>query len=88
MQQICRIDYEGPIDIGSKLDNKLQERVSDLKDGVGAIVVQDYAKGTLSQNLLRSMVEQRREKGFLVTVDPGKGVPPCGTKGPICSNPI
>ena len=80
-QQICRIDYEDKIHISKDIENNLIERVSDFLDTHSGLILEDYAKGTLSENLIKECINIAKAKKRLVCIDPGTTTPPLYYKG-------
>ncbi len=80
-QQICRIDYERQDDINAEIEAKVFERLNDFVKDHSSIVMEDYAKGTLTQSLIRKVIDLGKEANLMVTVDPGRGVKPSFYKG-------
>ena len=80
-QQICRVDYEQNCFIEGEILKEFKGRVDDLSRDTSAVIVEDYSKGTLPQELLRYLIDKSNDEGKLVAVDPGKRTPPlwyCG----------
>lgn len=72
-QQLLRIDYETPSAIGKGTEAAILSRVKASlrgRDAAEAIIVQDYAKGMLSKNLVRSIVKAARAARKPVLIDP------------------
>ena len=70
-QQMLRLDME----TDSAIDDSDTERISNiidskLRDGVGVIIISDYAKGTLSEDICRAAIQAGRRYGIPVLVDP------------------
>ena len=70
-QQVCRIDREVEraryrIDTNPELLNAVKEAVNDSD----AIIVSDYAKGVVTNELIRQLVEWRQGRKTLLAVDP------------------
>jgi rfaE bifunctional protein kinase chain/domain len=80
-QQICRIDYEDDLPISSEVESTLIERVGDFLDDHSGVILEDYAKGTMTKEVIRKCIEMAREKEKLVFVDPGVSTPPEYYKG-------
>ncbi|NMH65382.1 bifunctional D-glycero-beta-D-manno-heptose-7-phosphate kinase/D-glycero-beta-D-manno-heptose 1-phosphate adenylyltransferase HldE [Shewanella salipaludis] len=65
-QQLIRLDFEEPF---AKADSqRLLERSRALLDGVGVLVLSDYAKGAIDNP--QEFIAQARAKGIQVLVDP------------------
>lgn len=86
-QQICRIDYESTDCISLKTVDNLLRRVEDLGRDHGALIIEDYAKGSLTETLVQSLIKSFRERGQLVCVDPGRSIPPLWYKGATLLKP-
>jgi rfaE bifunctional protein kinase chain/domain len=65
--QICRIDYETV----EYLEPRLEE----------ALILEDYAKGTLTENIINTTISTFKSMGKLVAIDPGLNTPPHFYKG-------
>ncbi len=80
-QQICRIDYESsePIDEGT--EKRLMARFDEFSKSHSAVIIEDYAKGTLTKSVIAHLIAEFKSKGKLVAVDPGRSTPPLFYKG-------
>lgn len=67
-QQIVRIDRETHIEMKSSYESDILEGISG--EDISAIVVSDYAKGTLSESLMAGIKDIAGKKGVEVLVDP------------------
>lgn len=86
-QQICRIDYESSDDIDSETEQKLLNRADEFVKNHQALIIEDYAKGTLTKNLIASLITKFKANGKLVAVDPGRSTPPMFYKGATLLKP-
>lgn len=68
-QQVVRIDRETRIGVDKRVINRLLRSVRQA-DNVGAIVVGDYAKGMVTQDLLDDLRLYCRERGIWLSMDP------------------
>jgi rfaE bifunctional protein kinase chain/domain len=80
-QQICRIDYESSEYIDDSTEKKLLTRLDEFAKNHAAVIIEDYAKGTLTQNVISHLITKFKAEGKLVTVDPGRLTPPMFYKG-------
>jgi D-glycero-beta-D-manno-heptose-7-phosphate kinase len=80
-QQICRVDYESTQKLDSETEQKLLDRVSEFSENYKALILEDYAKGTLSEKLIQKSMALYKEQGKLVCVDPGVSTPPLYYRG-------
>ncbi len=71
-QQILRVDKEFNKPISSKLETKILSILRSKIDFFDVIVLSDYSKGLLTNNLLKSTIELSRKKNKLIIVDPKK----------------
>jgi rfaE bifunctional protein kinase chain/domain len=86
-QQICRIDYESSDYIDEATEQKILQRVAEFVKTHKALIIEDYAKGTLTQSLIASLISQFKSHGKLVAVDPGRTTPPLYYKGATLLKP-
>lgn len=80
-QQVCRIDYESKAPINSDVEKKLLQRFTDFLEDHKAIILEDYAKGTLTKNVIEKSIAMGLEADCLICVDPGTSTPPLYYKG-------
>jgi len=69
-QQMLRIDREEPGSFDQETIEKLQARISKMIKSVSAVIVSDYAKGTVGQQVLDTVREKARVSGIPWVVDP------------------
>jgi D-beta-D-heptose 7-phosphate kinase/D-beta-D-heptose 1-phosphate adenosyltransferase len=69
-QQICRIDHEERSDISASLLAKLLAVVAAPLNDCGVVVLSDYAKGTLTTECCRRIIQLAHALGKPVIVDP------------------
>jgi D-beta-D-heptose 7-phosphate kinase/D-beta-D-heptose 1-phosphate adenosyltransferase len=67
-QQIVRLDREQEIKVDKSLEEKLIKQVFDINPDI--IVASDYAKGTLSENLISILKNQKIDRKIKIIVDP------------------
>ena len=80
-QQICRIDYESSDYINEETEKKLIARFDEFSKTHSAVIIEDYAKGSLTKNVIAYLISKFKEEKKLVAVDPGKSTPPMFYKG-------
>lgn len=86
-QQICRIDYESSEEISEVTQQKLLARIDEFSSSHAALILEDYSKGTLTQNMLSQLIKKFTEANKLVAVDPGRATPPLFYKGATLLKP-
>ncbi len=80
-QQICRIDYESKKPISEDVQKRLLSRINELKENHGALILEDYSKGVLTESLISHLVSEFKERKNLIAVDPSRTTPPSYYKG-------
>ncbi|NOT77949.1 MAG: D-glycero-beta-D-manno-heptose-7-phosphate kinase [Bacteriovoracaceae bacterium] len=86
-QQICRIDYESSDPIDEVTEKKIMARADEFSQTHSAIIIEDYAKGTLTKAVIAYLIEKFKANGKLVAVDPGRSTPPLYYKGATLLKP-
>lgn len=71
-QQVVRMDFEEPSPLSLPLQKKLIDVVVSLIKGkrIDAVIVEDYAKGLVSQDLLDAVTKHARENDVFTSLDP------------------
>lgn len=69
-QQIARVDRENRGDIDAKLVKKILAAVDVRLPEINAIIVGDYGKGVVTQELLDGLKERCRARGVWLSLDP------------------
>ena len=80
-QQICRIDCESSDYINEETERKLIARFDEFSKTHSAVIIEDYAKGSMTQKVIAYLISKFKEEKKLVAVDPGKSTPPIYYKG-------
>lgn len=72
-QQLLRIDSEQTNDISKAEEEQLYKTIAKIIDsGVDALIFEDYNKGTLSESLIKRVIQLCGDKNVFTTVDPKK----------------
>ncbi len=69
-QQMARIDQETEVNLSKQDEDAVWEKIRHLIEETQATIISDYAKGFLSDSLLRRVIDLANEKGNEVLVDP------------------
>jgi rfaE bifunctional protein kinase chain/domain len=80
-QQICRIDYETKAPIQPETEEKLLKKIEDMATMHSALILEDYAKGGLTEKIATACITTFKDAKKLVTVDPSRTTPPQWYKG-------
>ncbi len=68
-QQICRLDSEGPAELYKLLVDEAEEKLLRAKVAQSdAVIVSDYAKGVVTDALLRVVADEAKQKGRKIPV--------------------
>jgi len=69
-QQVARVDHEGVGPLSAADESRLMDEILQQIVHADAVVVSDYAKGVLSQAVVRQTIVVAKERGRPVIVDP------------------
>lgn len=69
-QHVVRIDQESAADIDRETEDDLIEGIAESIPNADAVVLSDYAKGVLTDRIIRSTIELATDKGIRCFVDP------------------
>jgi len=69
-QQLLRFDYEKKGYVDTDTENNLFNFVYKKIDEIDAIIVSDYAKGTITKSLMEKLINLCKEKNKIIIVDP------------------
>lgn len=69
-QQVTRVDQEVASPLTEQQESAVLERIIGRMPGAKAVVISDYAKGLLTENVLREIIERSRSAGIPALVDP------------------
>ncbi len=69
-QHIVRIDHEKPEPLSKEAERFFLEKALPLIAHSDAVILEDYAKGVLTEGVLSAVITEARKKGKLVTADP------------------
>jgi D-glycero-beta-D-manno-heptose-7-phosphate kinase len=87
IQQVCRVDYETSEAISNDTYARLKDRFENFKHEHSSIIIEDYGKGLLRENVLNFLIEEGKNLGKLVAVDPSRSTPPLWYKGATLLKP-
>lgn len=69
-QQLLRIDRESTNKINSKIEDKILEKIKNQLDDISAIIISDYDKGFLTDNLVVKIFKLAEENRIRIFADP------------------
>lgn len=69
-QQVVRIDQEFKLKLSSIEEDKIWERIENLIEQVDLLLLSDYNKGFLTENLIKRLIISSNKNNKLVLVDP------------------
>lgn len=67
---LVRVDYETRKFISPEIEDKVMAQIHKAIDQVEAVIIEDYAKGAITQSLMKKVTELARTKSKPVLVDP------------------
>jgi len=68
-QQLLRIDYENTNYIENHLEKEFIDKLENISN-LSALLISDYAKGTITEELIKKIKVLSKKKNFLIIVDP------------------
>ncbi len=72
---LVRIDYEKRKFITDEIEIEIVSKVTELIDASDGLIIQDYAKGVVTESLVKKLIQVAKKAGKIVTVDPNKATP-------------
>lgn len=69
-QQVARIDHESNSAINENDEERLWRKIKNLVKKTDAVILSDYAKGLLTENLLSLLIAAAKAENKLILVDP------------------
>ena len=69
-QQVARVDREGPAELTCGATAALIERTTSLLPGVDGVIIEDYGKGAIGQELVDALLTAADARGLPVGLDP------------------
>lgn len=72
--QMLRVDTEDTFDLSEKEHSDLMKAIKEIieNEKIGGIILQDYNKGVLTENIIKEVIEIAKTKSIAVGVDPKK----------------
>ena len=72
--QMLRIDTEDTFDLTQKEHDSIMSKIKEIieNENIDGIILQDYNKGVLTENVIKEVVELSKEKNIPIGVDPKK----------------
>ncbi len=74
-QQVVRIDRETPRPVSQDVVDRIRNRFEERLPQMDAVIIEDYAKGLLGQELVDAVIQTAQQAGVPVTVDPNPNNP-------------
>ena len=69
-QQVVRVDDESVLSFSEELDLIIWNQIEKVLDNVEVVLVSDYAKGIVTENLARRLIESSKKRNVAILVDP------------------
>ena len=81
VQQVCRVDYESRHAISNDVYERLKNRFDEFITSHSCVILEDYGKGLIRENVAAYVIETCKSHGKKVIVDPSRTTPPHWYKG-------
>jgi len=78
---VVRVDFEKKKFLSAKVEEKLFKKIAELIPQCDGVILEDYAKGVLSERTVREVVSLARKHNKIVTLDPNRTSPASMYKG-------
>lgn len=72
---IVRVDYEHKQYLSEAVEGELVAKVKSLLERADGVIIEDYAKGVLSESGIQAIIRETHARGKKVYVDPNRGTP-------------
>jgi len=69
-QQVVRIDRENCKRIDGKLEKLIINYIRSIRDKVDAVIIEDYGKGVITKNIVKTILKIFNKKNIPIAVDP------------------
>lgn len=74
-QQICRVDYETKEPLLEETRQRFLKRIDELWNDHTSIIIEDYGKGLLSEDIIQELILRSNKDGKFLAVDPSRETP-------------
>ena len=74
-QQMLRVDYESTHPVAASVQKKVQESILKCILTADALIIEDYAKGLLSQSMMKIAIQAAKKRKIPVLIDPHQRTP-------------
>jgi len=69
-QQMIRIDHEKTAEISAQIEDLIIRKITGIITDVDAVILEDYNKGLLTENVIKTAIKLAKERKIPITVDP------------------
>lgn len=69
-QHVVRIDKENKIPVGQAVEKRIIDMIKDNFHEFDAIILEDYNKGVLTDNIISTVISKAKKNDTIITVDP------------------
>lgn len=80
-QQLLRVDYENSNIVSQEVEARLFAQIEKLLQDADALIIEDYAKGMVTERLAQRVIALAQENGKIAAVDPNLKTPAAYYKG-------
>ena len=69
-QQLLRVDYENKEYLDKEIEEKIMNKLKELIKKIEVVIISDYAKGIVTSNLVKGIIQLCEENNKIVIIDP------------------
>lgn len=69
-QQLLRVDYENKEYLDKEIEEKILNKLKELIKKIEVVIISDYAKGIVTSNLAKGIIQLCEENNKIVIIDP------------------
>lgn len=80
-QQVCRVDYETKELLSEETSNRMIARIKEFLSNHSSVILEDYGKGLFSEKFTKALIQEAKNLGIFIGVDPSRTTNPLIYKG-------
>ena len=72
---VVRVDYEQRRFLSPEIEKKVLDRAGEIMPKIDGVIIQDYAKGVISESVSQKIIQMAKKQNKKVLVDPHRNTP-------------
>ncbi len=72
---VVRVDYEQRRFLSPEIEKKVLDRAGEIMPKIDGVIIQDYAKGVISESVAQKIIQMAKKQNKKVLVDPHRNTP-------------